>query len=228
MEKKYQIIYIWSFLIISGIILLLLYTPLGGDLHYAAYSEQGRYNVAPGVNYSSQIGGFSGASTSGGSYSYSPSVSAYTSPSFKVSSGANYSTTTFGNSASYGGGGGLALPNKTISSSGGSAGGSSGMGMMAAGGGGRRSSNEVSNSFSGGGSLGGSLFNTTNLADGGVMQKGDEDDPPPSGDPVDPGGEPTGDPLPIGNELGILLLLASVFSIYKWMLIYKKRSTFIN
>lgn len=217
MEKKYQIIYIWSFLIISGIILLLLYTPLGGDLHYSAYNEQGRYNVAPGVNYSSQIGGFSGGSSSGGSYNYSPAVSAYKSPSYNViGGGGNYSSSTnIGSSASYSGGG-ITLSNKTITSSGG-AGGSGGMGMMAAGGGNRQSSNEVSNTFSGGGSLGGSLFNTTTIADGGVMQKAGEED-----DPLDPGGDPIGDPLPLGDDLGILILLVSIFTVYKWYKISKK------
>ncbi len=33
MEKKYQTIYILSFVIVAGFILLLLYTPLGGGLH---------------------------------------------------------------------------------------------------------------------------------------------------------------------------------------------------
>ncbi len=211
MEKKYQIIYIWSFLIISGIILLLLYTPLGGDLHYAAYNEQGRFNVAPGVNYSSQIGGFSGGSSSGGSYNYSPTVSAYKSPTYNViGGGGNYATSSnFGSSASYGGGGGLALSNKTITSSGG-VGGSGGSGMMAVGGGNRQSSNEVSNTFSGGGDLGGSLFNTTTLADGGIMQKGTEDE----AKPLDPGKDSSGDPLPLGDDLGILMLIASFFALY--------------
>lgn len=216
MEKKYQIIYIWSFLIISGIILLILYTPIGGDLHYAAYREQGRYAVAPGVNYSSQVGGFSGGSSSGGSYNYSPSVSAYTSPNYKAVSAANYSTSTnFGSSASYSAGGGLALPNKTISSGGGS---SSGTGMMAVGGGRQQSSNEVSSTFSGGGSMGGSLFSTTTIADGGVMQRGTTGED----DPLDPGGDPLGEPLPLGDEFGILLLLSSIFAIYKWIRIPKK------
>jgi len=223
MEKKYQIIYIWSFLIISGIILLLLYTPLGGDLHYAAYNEQGRYNVAPGVNFSSQVGGFSGASSSGGSYNYSPTISAYKSPNYNAVGGANYSysssSTGFANSASYSGGGGLALPNRAVSSGGGG-GGSSGGGMMAAGGGGRRSSNEVSNTFSGGGSLGGSLFNTTTLADGGVLQKGTEDEE----DPLDPSGDPVEPPLgmPLGDEMWTLLFIALIFAFYKWLRISKK------
>jgi len=222
MEKKYQIIYIWSFLIISGIILLLLYTPLGGDLHYAAYNEQGRYNVAPGVNFSSQVGGFSGASSSGGSYNYSPTISAYKSPNYNAVGGANYSysssSTGFANSASYSGGGGLALPNRAVSSGGG--GGSSGGGMMAVSGGGRRSSNEVSNTFSGGGSLGGSLFNTTTLADGGVLQKGTEDEE----DPLDPSGDPVEPPLgmPLGDEMWTLLFIALIFAFYKWLRISKK------
>ncbi len=217
MERKYQIIYIWSFIIISGIVLLLLYTPLGGDLHYAAYSEQGRYAVSPGVNYSSQVGSFSGAgSSSGASYRYSPSQSAYVSPSLQNISGGGFSTSssTISSSANYGGGGGIALSNKKINSSGGgSSGGSFGMSV-----GGQQSSTEVSNTFSGGGSMGGSLFNSTVINDGGVMQRGEEDEV----DPMDPGGDPTNPPLPIGNELGVLMLFAGIFAFYKWLRIAKK------
>jgi hypothetical protein len=82
--------------------------------------------------------------------------------------------------------------------------------MMAVGGGNRQSSNEVSNTFSGGGDLGGSLFNTTTLADGGIMQKGTEDEE----NPLDPGDDPSGDPLPLGDDLGILMLIASIFVLY--------------
>ena len=194
----------------------MLYTPLGGDLHYAAYREQHRYALAPGVNYSSQVGGFSGGSSSGSSTNYSPSTNAYVSPSFMATNGVNYSTSTnFGGASNYGGGG-LTLQNKTITSGGGA----SGSGMMALGGG-RKSSNGVSNTFSGGGTMGGSLFNTTTLADGGVMQRGTEDE---EDDPLDPGNEPGGGALgmPLNNELGILILLASLFAIYKWLIIAKK------
>jgi|GEM_PF-2552265 len=223
MEKKYQIIYIWSFLIISGIILLLLYTPLGGDLHYAAYNEQGRYNVAPGVNFSSQVSGFSGSSSSGGSYNYTPTISEYRSPGYSIgASGGNYSTSTgIGNSGSYSGGG-ITLSNKSVSGSGG-AGGSSGGGMMAVGGG-RRSSSGVSGTFSGGGSIGGSLFNTTTTADGGVLQRAGDEDPPviPNSDPgVEYElGSPLG--MPLGNEMWSLLFIAFIFTFYKWLRITKK------
>ncbi len=217
MEKKYQIMYIWSFIIISGIILLLLYTPMGGKLHYAAYSEQDRYSVAPGVNYSSQVSGFSGGSSTGGTYNYSvPTQSAYTSPSYSASGG-GYATSTNYGSASYGGaGGGITLTTKAISSSGGGGGGGAGFGAMAGGGG--RSSNQVSNTFTGGGSMGGNLFNNTMIADGGVMQKGTNDED----DPLDAGGDPTGTELPLDNELVILLILSAIFALYKWLIVSKK------
>jgi len=214
MEKKYQIMYTWSFIIISGIILLLLYTPMGGKLHYAAYSEQGRYAVAPGVNYSSQVSGFSGGSSTGGSYNYSvPSQSAYTSPSYNASGGGSYATSSNYGSASYsGGGGGITLTTKAISS--GVGGGGAGFGAIAGGGGG---SNQVSNTSSGG-DMGGNLFNNTMIADGGVMQKGTNDED----DPVDPAGDPLGDPLPLDNELVILLLFSAFFALYKWLIVSKK------
>jgi hypothetical protein len=45
------------------------------------------------------------------------------------------------------------------------------------------------------------------------MQRGTNDE----GDPLDPGGDPGGNPLPIGNEMGILTLMAGLFAIYKWL-----------
>jgi len=209
MEKKYQIIYIWSFIIISGLILLLLYTPLGGDLHNAAYREQYRYNVSPGVNYSNQVGSFSGSSSYGGSYNSSNLPSAYVSPSLQgVISGGYSGSLDAGKISGYSGGGGITLSNKT-NSGGAGAGGGSGFGMMAVGG---KSSGGVSNTFSGGGSIGGSLFNSTNASNGGVMQRAGN-----SEDDSDPGGDPTGPPLPVGDELGILFLFAALFSLYKWL-----------
>lgn len=217
MEKKYQIIYIWSFIIISGIILLLLYTPLGGDLHDAAYREQGRYTVSPGVNYSSQVGSFSGAgSSSGSSSTYGPSQSAYISPSFQgvVGGGFSSSSSPVGSSGSMGNGGGISLSNKKINSGGGGmSGGGFGFGM-----GGQQAATEVTSTFSGGGNIGGSLFGSTTINNGGVMQRGEEDE----NDPLDSGGDPTGPPLPIGDELGILLLFAGMFAFYKWLRITKK------
>lgn len=210
MEKKYQIIYIWSFIIISGVILLLLYTPLGGDLHYAAYREQNRYVVSPGVNYERQIGAMSGISSgSDGSYGYSAAPSPYSSESFQSISGTGINTSSsIRTSSGYGGGGITTLSSRTRSNAGGGA--SGGLGISGVGG---RKSTEVANTFSGGGNIGGSLVNNTGTNTGGVMQRGTtaEDDP------LDPGGDPTGNPLPLGDEMGILILFAGLFALYKWL-----------
>ena len=209
MEKKYQIIYIWSFIIISGVILLLLYTPLGGDIHYAAYREQNRYAVSPGVNYERQIGAMSGVNAgNNGSYGYSAAPSPYNSESFRAISSGGISTSSSIRSSSGGVGGGITtLSSRTRTSGGGSgSGGSMGIGV------GGRKSTEVSNTFASGGGIGGSIVNTTGTNTGGVMQRGTTGED----DPLDPGGDPGGNPLPIGNEMGILTLMAGLFAIYKW------------
>ena len=52
MEKKYQTIYVLSFVIVAGFILLLLYTPLGGGLHKSTTI----YNVEnTSVNFGGKI-----------------------------------------------------------------------------------------------------------------------------------------------------------------------------
>jgi hypothetical protein len=211
MEKKYQIIYIWSFIIISGVILLLLYTPLGGDIHYAAYKEQNRYAVSPGVNYERQIGAMSGVNAGGdGSYGYTAAASPYNSETFRAISAGGISTSSSINARQGGAGGGISTLSSRTKTSGGGSGSGGGIGISGVGG---RKSTEVSNTFASGGGIGGSLVNTTGTNTGGVMQRGTNDE----GDPLDPGGDPGGNPLPIGNEMGILTLMAGLFAIYKWL-----------
>jgi hypothetical protein len=211
MEKKYQIIYIWSFIIISGVILLLLYTPLGGDIHYAAYREQNRYAVSPGVNYERQIGAMSGVNAGGnGSYGYSAAPSPYNSETFRAISAGGISTSSSINAGQGGVSGGITTLSSRTKTSGGGSGSGGGIGISGVGG---RKSTEVSNTFASGGGIGGSLVNTTGTNTGGVMQRGTNDE----GDPLDPGGDPGGNPLPIGNEMGILTLMAGLFAIYKWL-----------
>jgi len=53
MEKKYQIVYIWSFIIISSVILLLLYTPLGGGLHQSITTNN--VVVNPTIDFGGKI-----------------------------------------------------------------------------------------------------------------------------------------------------------------------------
>ncbi|OIP84316.1 MAG: hypothetical protein AUK44_02975 [Porphyromonadaceae bacterium CG2_30_38_12] len=207
MEKKYQIIYIWAFIIVSGIVLLLLYTPLGGNLHYAAYNDQYRYMVAPGVDASHQIGAsFSGPSASR-SYNYSIPSIAYTSPSFKAGSGSFTTRSSPSNfSSGYSAGGGFTLSSNRSFSAGGSGGGS-GLGLLAVGGG---NSSDGDNNGSVGGFGGGFNPGSSNTT---VMQRGT------SGidDELDPGGDPTSPPLglPLGNELYVLLFFAASYILFK-------------
>lgn len=206
MEKKYQIIYIWSFIIISGIVLLLLYTPLGGDIHYAAYSEQDRYVVSPGVNYSNQIGSLSnGSSGNSSGYGYYSSPSQYSSESFKgVSSSVNSTSGKSFNSNSGFNSTGLSLKNgKNKTGSGGGEGSAIGVSGVS-----RRSSvNE--NTFAN--NLGGTMLTTTNSSTGTVMQRGTQNEE----DPLDPGGDPGGNPLPLDNELIVLMVIAMVYLLSK-------------
>lgn len=206
MEKKYRIIYIWSFIIVSGIILLLLYTPLGGDLHYAAYSEQSRYAVAPGVNYQSQVGSLSSVSSYGGGYSASM-PSAYASEAYKsgMLTNSSYISNGIGSGTnSYSSGSGLGLKNskspKNVNGGGAS-------GIMITGFG-KRGSSEVSNQSSVGGGFGGSLSSTTSST-GSVMQRGAAEEE----DPLDPGGDPTGNPLPLNGEWVLIVLAAGYIAL---------------
>lgn len=57
-------IYIWSFIILAGIILLVLYTPMGGRWYYAG--DKISYNIQPGVNFQQNIMNSPGFSSSAG------------------------------------------------------------------------------------------------------------------------------------------------------------------
>ena len=53
MKRKQQAIFIWSFIIIASFVLALLYTPLGGNLHSAV--NAGHQNFTSGVSFSGKI-----------------------------------------------------------------------------------------------------------------------------------------------------------------------------
>ncbi|MDD3077864.1 MAG: hypothetical protein PHH37_02010 [Paludibacter sp.] len=55
MEKKYQIIYIWSFIIIGAIILILLYTPTGGNISKTNSINNSNIIINPTVDFESGI-----------------------------------------------------------------------------------------------------------------------------------------------------------------------------
>lgn len=53
MKRKQQAIFIWSFIIIASFVLALLYTPLGGSLHLAV--NAGHQNFTSGVSFGGKI-----------------------------------------------------------------------------------------------------------------------------------------------------------------------------
>jgi len=203
MEKKYQILYIWSFIIVAGIILLLLYTPIGGSLHQSNDISYYRYNT--GVDF-------------GGKITNSPRIKAAQPnveseeeiknnidlPKFKstvirknrnnsVNIQPDYSIDKMSKSEDAVNQGAGSLSNPFFAS--------------------KTGKNNGSNSTFQGNVQKNELFaneintnsNTT------VMQKGTNE----TTNNSDPGGDPNGNPIPVGNEFPVLLLLATVYFIYK-------------
>lgn len=211
MEKKYQIIYIWSFIIVSCIILLLLYTPLGGDLHQTSSTN---YTV---VNTTVDFGGgianspknkvsqyrskdetyISRANDSRG---YSQSTFTSTRPTVTDNSQANYAVGFKSNSGSQSSkGNGSGIGNSILSKS--------------------KSSAASGEAQSGGVVV--SPFSTSTPASansGAVIQKATND----VTDLSDPGGEdPTGDPLPIGDGIYPMTILLFIYAL---SIFFKKRN----
>lgn len=199
MEKKYQIIYIWSFIIVSCIILLLLYTPLGGDLHQTSSSNYGVVNTT--VDFGGGIANSPKSKVnqyrlkddiyinrSSDSRAYSQSNFASSGPSVGENTPANYAVGLKSNKGlqstkGSGAGGGNSVFSKSSASS----------GEVKAGGG------VVVSPFS---------SSTPSSSSGTVIQKATNDVTNLS----DPGGEdPTGDPLPVGDGMYIMIILVAVY-----------------
>lgn len=217
MERKYQIIFIWSFIIISGIVLLLLYTPLGGNLHYAATGDEYRYYVAPGVNYQTQVGSFSSNINTRKdkeliSQNYIPQMSTgLGSDEFNhLSSSTNSSL-----NSSYNNYKSVNQVSKSTQGVGIGAGSVVGANVLA--GGSRSISSSVvkANEANNGGGMPFSSYNNS------VMQKA-TDGTDGTDDTADPGGDPNGPPLPLNDELAVMLVLISFFTFYKWLGSQKK------
>ncbi len=201
MEKKYQILYIWSFIIVAGIILLLLYTPIGGSLHQSNDISYYRYNT--GVDF-------------GGKISNSPRIKAAQPgveseeeiknnielPKFKASGiRKNRINSTYNDpdysidkmtkpEDAYNQGGGN-FPNPFFVNKGGR-------------------NNGTNSTFQGNTPKNG-LFAYENTNNNSVLQKSTNE----TSNNSDPGGDPNGNPIPVGNEFPVLLLLASSYFIYK-------------
>lgn len=207
MERKYQIIYIWSFIIVSGVVLLLLYTPMGGDLHKAAYGERYRYMVAPGVNYQTQVGEFNGAYSSG---SGGGQAEVYMSDNYRNGSLGNNTSVIGGSSVvstgnGFGGGSTYSGVSRNPKGSDMSGGGFGGI-TLAMGGG------TSSSSSSGGG--GGVPFSSSGSSS--VMQRA-TDGTTVDDTNTDPGGEENlGDPLPLKDDLIVLTLISVIYAFYRF------------
>lgn len=212
MEKKYQKLYIWSFIIISGLVLAMLYTPLGGNLHTSTYGNYDNYTT-PGVNFNGRIGNAPKGGRATQARNYNDEIPVNSGSTYSVLSkpvvvgnngstshsnlqNGNYQASSLGSDRSNGG---------LIS---GSAGGS---GMIALGGG--RSGGSAGNAT--GSYPGGGLFSNTtpSATNEGVMQKGTSS----SGVTLsDPGGDSTGNPLPVGDGFYVLILFGLLYGYFKY------------
>lgn len=54
MDRRLRKIYVWSFMIVAGIVLALLYTPMGGRLYYSSNGSAVK-TTYPGVNFQEKI-----------------------------------------------------------------------------------------------------------------------------------------------------------------------------
>ena len=218
MEKKYQKLYIWSFIIISGIILAMLYTPLGGDLNKSVYGEYNNY-PSSGVNFNGRIGNApkNGRATLARNYNDAVPVNSGTGHSVLskpvvVIGGASTSGSNLQSGASYQ----ASKPRNNDNLGGGlGASGGGGTGMIALGG---RSSGGNGVSSGGGGFSGGGMFSTTapSFETESAIQKAGEDELEDLSDPG--GGEPVGDPIPVGEGFFTLIIMVLMYSHY----IYRK------
>ena len=208
MRKNDQAIYLWSFFIVSAIVLAFLYTPLGGNL---SNSYDGYYiETAPSVDFGGRIANSPKRRVSYNSYSpnandlpQAVSSNNYMSQRPIVAGGGATQNTNiqFGNSYPASG---LSLGSSAEAGSGGGASGG-GTGMMAVSGGGR----SQSTSNAGGGGMMAPFSsnvesnNTLQKFPGGVngSDPGDDDD--------------LGNPLPIGDGSWLLLLFAAVYIFIK-------------
>jgi hypothetical protein len=107
---------------------------------------------------------------------------------------------------------GISLSSATGAGGGGASGGG-GTGMMAVSGGGR--SQSTGNAGGGGGGMM-APFSSEGITTGGPMKAANEEEEDEFGKPnTDPGGTPTGNPIPIGDGSWLLLLFAAVYIFLK-------------
>ena len=200
MKRKQQVIFIWSFIIIASFVLALLYTPLGGNLHSAV--NAGHQNFTSGVSF-------------GGKISNSPRIKASQpyiktedeiksnnnypkyAQNIKSSSSKNYSQET---TNLYAVSGKTIADTQTPASSG-----NSGTLFAAASTGKGKGSTLESGIASANQPFSSEIENSS-----AVMQRSSEV----TGHVADPGGGDPGVPIPVGDGLPFLLILATLYFFY--------------
>lgn len=194
MEKKQHIIYIWSFIIVASLVLILLYTPLGGSLHlsnntgYQNYSTGvvfgGKINNAPRIKASQPyIKNETEIKSNNNLPKYAQNINQHSSTNYsQQTSSYNITSKNTKETPSAGGNSGALFAVATINSGGSSA-------------------QEVGSSTSS------QPFSSDVQNTGAVMQKAVQA----TDDLADPGGGDPGAPIPVGDGLPFLLILAALY-----------------
>lgn len=199
MKRKQQAIFIWSFIIIASFVLALLYTPLGGSLHLAV--NAGHQNFTSGVSF-------------GGKISNSPRIKAsqpYIKTEDEIKSNNNYpkyaqniksSSKSYSQetTSSYAVSGKTIADTQTPASSG-----NSGALFAAASTGKGKGSTLESGIASANQPFSSEIENSS-----AVMQRAGQA----TGDLADPGGGDPGAPIPVGDGIPFLLILATLYFFY--------------
>lgn len=208
MEKKYQILYIWSIIIVAGIVLLLLYTPIGGSLHQSNDISYYRYNN--GVDFGRKI------TNSPRTRYVQPNVESEEEiksnidlPKFK-STGIKKNRINSNNvePTAYN----IDKISKPEEAGNQGAGTFSNSFFVTKG----AKNNGLNSSFQGNIQKN-ELFANENNANTSVMQKGTNE----TSNTSDPGGDPSDNPIPVGNGFPVLLLLSSIYFICKKLALRK-------
>ena len=198
MKRKQQAIFIWSFIIIASFVLALLYTPLGGNLHSAV--NAGHQNFPSGVSFGGKIGNSPRIKASQPYIKTEDEIKSNNTKyaqNIKSSSSKNYSQET---TSPYAVSGKTIADTQTPASSG-----NSGTLFAAASTGKGKGSTLESGIASANQPFSSEIENSS-----AVMQRADQA----TGDLSDPGGGHPGAPIPVGDGIPFLLILATLYFFY--------------
>ena len=198
MKRKQQAIFIWSFIIIASFVLALLYTPLGGNLHSAV--NAGHQNFTSGVSFGGKIGNSPRIKASQPYIKTEDEIKSNNTKyaqNIKSSSSKNYSQET---TSPYAVSGKTIADTQTPASSG-----NSGTLFAAASTGKGKGSTLESGIASANQPFSSEIENSS-----AVMQRADQA----TGKVADPGGGQPGAPIPVGDGIPFLLILATLYFFY--------------